>query len=40
MDFFKFKDGQDFLEKTGMNSDEAIAFLEQELKSRKKEQES
>lgn len=31
MNFFRFKDGRDFLDKTGMSTDEAIKFLDQEL---------
>lgn len=34
IDFFQYKDGNDFLKKTGMTHDEAIQFLDQELKAR------
>lgn len=36
MDFFQFKDGEDFLNKTGMSPDRAIDFLDFELKAREK----
>jgi len=35
MNFMQFKDGKDFLEKTGMSPDEAIKYLDVELKTRK-----
>jgi len=34
LNFFNFKDGKDFLEKTGMSHDEAIDFLDRALKIR------
>lgn len=37
MNFFQYKDGHDFLKKTGMTPEEAIQFLDQELKLRKEE---
>ena len=38
MDFFQFKDGADFLRKTGLSHDEAINFLDKEIKIREKNQ--
>jgi hypothetical protein len=34
MDFFQFKDGIDFMRKTGLSHDDAIDFLDKELKIR------
>jgi len=34
MNFFNFKDGKDFLNKTKMTHEEAIEFLERELEKR------
>lgn len=34
LNFSQFKDGQDFLNKTGMTHDQAILFLTDELKKR------
>jgi hypothetical protein len=36
MNFFDYKDGKDFLEKTHMTVDEALTFLDHEIKIRSK----
>jgi len=40
VDFFQYKDGKDFLKKTGMTHDQAITYLEFELKNRRRTNEN
>jgi len=35
LNFFDFKDGADFLQKTGMTPDQALEFLDRELQMRR-----
>lgn len=35
MDFFQYKDGEDFLKRTGFTHQEAVEYLDKELQRRK-----